>query len=137
MNQKRTILTQELLQIMKNCSPNLNLPSINHHINHFLKRMQFSGYNKEMRFDVYNSTRKAYQIKKEASLAGEMSLNRPKEWNRVGRKKLKEEKKKSYRSNDNESVIFVSCTPNGGLKKKFEEEIRKSAFKIKVVENLR
>ena len=31
-------------------------------------------------------------------------------------------------------MIFVPCTPNEQLKKKYEEEIRKSEFKIKVME---
>ena len=45
------------------------------------------------------------------------------------------EKKKSwYKSNGEESVIFVPYTPGGKLKKSYETEIRKSNFKIKVVE---
>ena len=39
-----------------------------------------------------------------------------------------------YKNNGNESVIFVPCTPEEKLKKAYEEEIKKSRFKIKIVE---
>ena len=45
--QKRSILTQELLTIMNNCSPRLDEATPKKHINEYLKRLQFSGYNKE------------------------------------------------------------------------------------------
>ena len=45
-----------------------------------------------------------------------------------------EQKKSWYKTNGNQSVIFVPCTPNETLKKAYEHEIRQSKFKIKVVE---
>ena len=59
--QKRSILTQELLTIMNNCSPRLDEATPKRHINEYLKRLQFSGYNKEFRYDIYNSAKKAHQ----------------------------------------------------------------------------
>ena len=52
MKQKRSILTQELLTIMINCSPLLNETKRKEHINEYMKRLQFLGYNEEFRYDV-------------------------------------------------------------------------------------
>ena len=39
-----------------------------------------------------------------------------------------------YKTGGAESVLFVPCTPNEELKKKYEKEIKKSGFEIKVIE---
>ena len=133
--QKKTILTQELLQIMRNCCPQLDEDQRNRHINEYMMRMQFSGYDKEFRFDVYNSANKAHQIEIQKDESGEKPLHRPKEWERSRQKKEKIEKRKTwYKNNGNESVIFIPYTPGGKLKKAYEEEIRKSKLKMKIVE---
>ena len=63
--QKKTFLTQELLTVMKNCSPHLDPQWRTKLMNHFMMRMQFSGYNKEFRFVsfrfVLNSAKKAHE----------------------------------------------------------------------------
>ena len=41
---------------MKNCSPNLDDATKIGHINNYILRMQYSGYEKEFRFDVFNSS---------------------------------------------------------------------------------
>ena len=100
-----------------------------------MRRMQYSGYTKTFRFDVFNSATKAYEAAQQKEENGERPLHRPKEWERVRRKKEQTEKKKSwYKRNGEESVIFVPCTPKGELKKAYEEEIRNSSLKIKVIE---
>ena len=133
--QKRTILTQELLTIMTNCSSRLDEQTRNGHINDFMKRIQFSGYNKEMRYDVYNSAKKAFEKMKNAARDGTRPIHRPKNWKRAERREAKETKKRTwYKSNGAESVIFVPCTPNAQLKRRYTEVIRKTNFMIKVVE---
>ena len=133
--QRRSILTQELLTIMTNCSPQLDEAKPKQHINEYMKRLQFSGYNKEFRYDIYNSAKKAHQKMKEDSSNGVRPIHRPKSWKRQERKREKENKRKTwYKKGGAESVIFVPCTPNEELKKKYEEEIRKSSFNIKVIE---
>ena len=135
MKQKRSILTQELLTIMINCSPLLNETKRKEHINEYIKRLQFSGYNKEFRYDVYNAANKAYQKKVEESRAVIRPLHRPKSWRREEREAEKqEEKKKWYKRGGAESVIFIPCTPYEQLKKEYEQEIARSGFRIKVVE---
>ena len=133
--QKKTIMTQELLTIMKNCSRRLDITVRNTHINNYMLRMQYSGHNRTTRYDVYNSAKKAYERQVEKSRTDAEPLYRPKTWRRVARKKGKIEKRKNwYKTNGNESVIFVPCTPNETLKKAYEQKIDESPFNIKVIE---
>ena len=67
---KRTVLTQEVLRVMTHCSPFLPINIRNEHTNEIMKRIQFSGYPKEFRFDVYNSAQKAYTKLKEDEECG-------------------------------------------------------------------
>ena len=135
MRQKRSILTQELLTIMRNCSTRLDETRRKHYINELMIRLQFSGYNKTVRFDVYNAAYKAYQQMKEDAEKGVRPLHRPRNWNRERRKEEKANKKKNwYKQGGAESVIFIPSTPNEDLKKMYEKEIRKTEFRIKVVE---
>ena len=135
MKQKRSILTQELLTIMTNCSPLLDEETKKEHINKYMRRLQFSGYNKEFRYDIYNAANKAYQKLVDESNREIRPLHRPKHWCRAERKAEKGGKKKTwYKRGGAESVIFIPCTPNEQLKKKYEQEILRSGFRIKVVE---
>ena len=108
---KRTILTQELLRIMTNCSENLQIETREKHMNNFLKRLQYSGFDKEFRYDVVNAANNAYKKINQKVEEGVRKLHRPKE-----------------------TVIFVPYTESSKLKKMYQNEIKKSNCKIKVVE---
>ena len=49
---KRTILTQEVIRIMRNCSRLLPWKEVCGHIDEFCMRMQYSGYTKAFRAQV-------------------------------------------------------------------------------------
>ena len=53
--QKRTILTQFCLRIMLNCSPSLPWNRVTGHLERFSHRMQASGYEQKMRYEVIRS----------------------------------------------------------------------------------
>ena len=55
---------------MINCSPLLEETIRKRHVNEYIKRLQFSGYNKEFRYDVYNAGNKVYQKLVEESRTG-------------------------------------------------------------------
>jgi hypothetical protein len=62
-------------------------------------------------------------------------INRPKTWKKKERMELKEKKKTDwYKQGGFDSVLFVPATPNGKLKHMYEEEIRRSGLRIKIVE---
>ena len=53
---KRTVLTQEALRIMLNCSRELPWERTAAHLTHFSARMQYSGYEHSFRTEVIKST---------------------------------------------------------------------------------
>ena len=94
--QKRSILSQDLLTIMNNCSPLLGETRRKEHVNEYMKRLQFSGYDKEFRFDVYNAARNARQKIVQESTNVTRPLHQPKEWRRIERKAEKKGKMKTW-----------------------------------------
>ena len=132
---KRTVLTQEVLRIILRCSPRLSWHIIAGHINSYMMRMQYSGYNQKFRAQIVRSALAAYNTIKVKDEKGEKPMYRHKSWQRVIRKEeIRNKKNNWYKSGGCESVIFVPATPGSTLKKKFESEINKTNIKIKVVE---
>ena len=132
---KRTILTQEVLRILLHCSRYLPWEIPQTHINNFMLKMQYSGYNKMFKYHVVNGAINAYQKIREKEDLGIRPMHRPKNWERESRRKEKEMKRKRwYKDGGFNSVLFVTMTRNGELKRRYEKEIRKSGLRIKVVE---
>ena len=132
---KRTVLTQEVLRVLLNCSKMLPWERVVENVNEMVLRMQYSGYRKKFRYEVVDSALKAYRERKKADQEGERPLHQPKEWRKEEREQEKIGKKCSwYKRGGNEAVIFVSATPNSQLQTKNQKEIKQQGFKIKVVE---
>ena len=135
MNDKRTILTQEALRVMTNCSKNLPWEVVCGHMNRYMLRMQYSGYDKNFRCQVVESALNAYETIKSDDDIGLRPMYRPKNWNRLSRAKEKKVKKRNWYSKGGfKSVIFVPCTPASDLKKRYQWQIQRSGLKIRVVE---
>ena len=131
---KRTILTQQCLRIMLNCSEELEITIRNGHLTYFMARMQASGYDHEFRLEVLKSAKKAYEKLKERENQGGM-LHRPRTLNRIERRKERLEKKKNwYGTTKYETVLFVPATPNSELQQKLQDKANESKVKMKVVE---
>ena len=132
---KRTILTQQCLRVLLNCNRTIGWEKICNHLSHFIKRMQLSGYDKELRYEVLKSAIHAYDKMREAEREQGVPLYRKKEWRRVERRKEKDEKKtKWYKKGGNQSVLFVTATPGSELKQRLQAEVRKTPFKVKLIE---
>ena len=93
---KRTVLTQEILRIILRCSPDLPWEQVKNHVEMFMARMQFSGYNKKFRAEVLNSALKAYTEIKRKDIQGEQPLYRPKQWKQKERKEQRRNKKNNW-----------------------------------------
>ena len=92
-NSKRTILTQEVLRILLNCSTELPWEVVVGHVNHMMMRLQFSGYNAKFRMEVVNSALKAYDNIRRLDACGEKPMSRPRQWRRVDRAQEKRKKR--------------------------------------------
>ena len=133
---KRTVLTQEVLRVLINCSKLLPWERVVENGSEMVLRMQYSGYSKKFRYEVVDSALKAYKTRNEADQEGVQPLHRPKDWRKDEREQEKVRKKNDwYKRGRNEAVIFVPATPNSQLlQRKYQKEIKRQGFKIKVVE---
>ena len=109
---KRTILTQEILRILRNCSSQLPWWSICNHISVFTARMQYSGYSEQFRAEVVRSALHAYDEMKAKDERGEEPLYRGRDWKRVERPEDRWAKeinwfKKRGDGTINKTVIFI------------------------------
>ena len=133
--QKRTVLTQEVLRVLLNCSEHVPLQRVALHASTMSLRMQFSGYTKKFRNEIVNSALKAYdEIHRKAALE-ERPLYRPYDWERDERDRAKQAKVLDwYKRGGYESVIFVPSTPGSELQRKFQTEIDRHGLRIRAVE---
>ena len=58
---KKTILTQEVLRILLNCSTRLQWEIVTGHVNEMMLHIQYSGYDQRFRTEVVKSALKAYE----------------------------------------------------------------------------
>ena len=132
---KRTVLTQEVLRVLLNCSKLSPWERVVENVNEMVLRMQYSEYSEKFRYEVVNSAFKAYKTRKKADQERERLLYRPREWKREERDQEKARKRSNwYKKGGNEAVIFVPATPNSQLQRRYQKEIKRQGFKIKVVE---
>ena len=82
------------------------------------------------------AVKKAFQTIEKKQGLGIRPINRPKQWKRDERERLKGQKKRTwYKEGAFDSVLFVpSSTPDGKLKRTYQKEITRSGHRIKVVE---
>ena len=134
---KRTILTPEILRVLRNCSRRLPWKEVCAHVETFCARMQFSGYHKTFRTQVVKSALSAYDAMVKKDEQGEEPLYRPREWRMVERAKSRRAKKGEWfrgGKQKNETVIFVPATPGGELKKRYQKLISDAKVKVAVAE---
>ena len=140
---KRTVLTQDLLRILMRCSPELEWETKKKHVEEYVLRLQYSGYNEQFRKEIVRSAINAYEKIKRKVRKGERPLYRTKQWRQKERAKERRQKKDNWykkeskgKGNKDEikSVLFVQPTKDSILKKKYEEVIGRSKCKVKVIE---
>ena len=134
---KRTVLTQEVIRVLRNCSRNLPWGEVCVHVEEYSRRMQFSGYQESFRGQVVKSALDAYDKMIARDQQGEEPMYRPRNWKRVERAEARRMKKSEWfrgKGGKNESVIFVPATPGSELKKRYLDTIQKAEVEIAVAE---
>ncbi len=135
MKSKLTILTQEIIRILTHCSPFTPWEGMCEHVNKFMMKLQFSGYNKKFRYHVADSGIKAFKHLIVQATEGVRPVNRPRDWSKEEREKEKKEKKTRWYKRDGfESVMFIPATPEGKLRKLYQQKAAEKGFHINVVE---
>ena len=132
---KITILTQMCLRIMLNCSTDLPWSITAGHLTSFMLRMQISGYDEGLRFEILKSAIKAYEMIKYNDQQDIKPMCRNKNWHKNERREEKQKKKKTwYTKGGYETVLFIPATPNSRLRNMMQQYINNTGIKIKVIE---
>ena len=69
---KQNVMVNEIGRILKNCSVYLPWSETARHLSYFMKRMQFSGYDKAFRYNVLDRALKIYDRRKQQYRETEM-----------------------------------------------------------------
>ena len=100
-----------------------------------MMKLQYSGYDQEFRHEVAKSAINAYETIRDNEERNVRPMHRPKDWRKIERMEGKEAKRKGwYRQGGFDSVLFVPSTKDGKLKQGYQNIIRNSGFRVKVVE---
>ena len=130
---KRAIQENELVRRMMNISRDLDwdtyfVPVLTD----YMKRMKRAGYSKSYRKKVLKSALKTYDRKLFNADSGERPLNRPANFNKVGRRIQKKVKKKNWGTKNNTiAPIIVPSTPDSELLRRLRDVMDKSNSKHK------
>ena len=131
---KRAALTQEAIQILRNCSRSLPWARKASHLSDFCLRMKISGYGEKYRETIIRSALSAWGKQVEMDTTGERPLYRPRSWKKDERAKLKESKKSGWfrklGGKTNDFSLFCPASPGGKLALKWREvleEVRGSS----------
>ena len=132
---KRQILTQDALRILLNCSKTLPWEEKAHHLEEYVARLQYSGYDQKFRYEIINSAVMAYHKIQANDSSGIRPMYRPREWKWKEREMEKRDKRLMwFRKGGFQSVLFIPATPGSELMKRFRDEINKSRFKVRLIE---
>ena len=118
---KRNVMVNEVLRILRNCNQFCPWEEVVKHISYFTKRLQFSGYDQEFRFEVVRKALKKYEQKTSATDICNPA-NRKKTWYR--------------KDNDTDAVMFVQATKDEALKKEIQRCAEKNKLNLKVIEKV-
>ena len=122
---KRSVLTQEGIRILRNCSEDIPWQRVEEHLTDFSLRMKMSGYNENYRHNIIKSSLTGWTRQKERDINGTRPLYREKSWNRIARRKEKERTAAYWFRNDQNNThdfpIFCPCTPNSELLHKWRK----------------
>ena len=110
MHMKRTILTQEVLRVLRNCSRRLPWEEVCTHVENYCARMQFSGHSLEMRSQVVRSALHAYDTMVQRDESGEVPFHRPKTWKKEERVTRRRNRRRYwFRGRKKENKLCFSC----------------------------
>ena len=118
---KRTVLTQEVIRILRNCRLDLPWNEKAVFLSELSARIKSSGYSETFRHQVIDSGLKGFDKMMSVAEAGGRPVNRKSSWERLQRKRKKRTKSVNWHKAGGYHVpLFVSNTPNSELAKQIQ-----------------
>lgn len=134
---KVNVLVNEGLRILRNTSVYLGWNEARTHLQHFVKRMQFSGYDKAMRAKVLQKILRKHDEKMQ-TYAETNKRYRSREEQYDERRKVKEAKKSGWYDKERyDGVLFVDVTEDGDMMREILRSCKRNKMKVKVIEKMR
>ena len=129
------ILTADLIRVMRNVSVHCDNEERRKHVQEYVHRMQYSGYDQSDRVAVYKKAKRCFDNIVQESENGGKPVYRSKTYQRAMREKERNNKRRNwYGKGGDETVMFVDATPGSALAKKFTGVLRTCGLNIRVVE---
>ena len=119
------------IRILKNCSQHIEWEECKSHLEYFAKRLSFSGYDVQYRYNVLKTAcEKFNKMKLEFNINEKFFQNLIEKRNSTPNK---EKKKKNWfnKSGKYKSVMFVDATPNSELKNRVKNQQIKTKFQLR------
>jgi hypothetical protein len=134
-NMKRSVMINEILRILRNCSKYLDWEETAAHISYFVRRLQFSGYDQEFRFKVVKDALNKYDRMIEGIT---IDANRNSDEVTAIRNATTKKKKRDWydRGNKYDGVIFVQPTKESKLKREIQKCAERNKVRVKIVEKV-
>ena len=141
---KRSTMSNEALRRLLCCSTNLDEDKKVKVMEDFARMLMRSGYSEKFRFEVISDALRGHQKMQKREEEGGQPVDRPRDFDEVGRRRKKEEKvgrwfrKQQRGTSIREGVIIIPPTPEGALAKALkrvcEEELKGSKISLSVQE---
>ena len=132
---KINVLVADLVRVMRNVSKSCKPEERHTKIQEYITRMQYSGYTKKERANVYIKAKRRYDQILSNDRNNICPMYRSKTWNVKEREKEKANKHKNwFKKGGNETVFFVDATPYQELAKQCTEIFKNAELKVKVIE---
>ena len=132
---KMNILSNEVVRIMRNTSKLCKKEEWQNKIQQFIYRLQYSGYNKGEREQIYKKGKAIFQRIVKNDEDGRIPLYRSKFWRSVERNEEKRKKRTQwFTKKGHKATFFVDATENEILMKECQKCLDNCGLPIKVIE---
>ena len=122
---KKNVMANEIMRIFRNCNKFCKWEEVAEHVSYFMKRLQYSGYDHQFRYEVVKSAFKRHE-----------RLNTTTESNVDQTRHVKDKKNWFKKNNQTDAVMFVQATPDEGLKKEIQRSADKNKVSLKIIEKV-
>ena len=129
---KINILVNELLRVMRNTSLRVQQEEKDKHIQHFINKMQFSGYNQEDRVQVYQKAKRKFEEKTRGREVYP-HVDKATRMKESTREKV-QKRKEWFKQGKYKGVFYVDATPGGSLAKECQKVLDRCDIPIKTME---
>ena len=123
---KKNVMTNEVMRILRNCNKFCSWEETAQHISYFMKRLQYSGYDQEFRYEVVKKATRKHKMKIEDTARTGIQQ----------RPQLPKKRRWFQKDDGVDAVMFVQATKDEQLKKEVQRCADRNKLRLKVIEKV-